>query len=130
MQKDMAHKKEVGRRRFLKDSLVMGAGALAAIPLLETYALSSPNAAVPDSALKASISIDAGAVRHVINPNIYGTFIEHIGRCIYGGIYDEGSALSDEQGFRKDVLKAAASPSSRPFVPGPQNWGRARGWLC
>ncbi|KKK22722.1 hypothetical protein P175DRAFT_0499024 [Aspergillus ochraceoroseus IBT 24754] len=41
-----------------------------------------------------------------INPNIYAGFTEHMGRCIYGGIYDPGSPLSDENGFRKDVLEA------------------------
>lgn len=30
----------------------------------------------------------------------------HMGRCIYGGIYDPGSPLSDENGFRKDVIEA------------------------
>lgn len=29
-----------------------------------------------------------------------------MGRCIYGGIYDPGNVLSDENGFRKDVLAA------------------------
>ena len=41
-----------------------------------------------------------------IDPNIYGNFIEHLGRCIYGGIYEENSPLSDERGFRLDVLEA------------------------
>lgn len=41
-----------------------------------------------------------------INDNIYGGFTEHMGRCIYGGIYDPGNALSDESGFRKDVIAA------------------------
>ena len=41
-----------------------------------------------------------------INPNIYGMFIEHLGRCIYGGLFDEGSPLSDTEGYRLDVLKA------------------------
>ncbi|KAL5361666.1 Arabinosidase C [Aspergillus floccosus] len=41
-----------------------------------------------------------------INPNIYAGFTEHMGRCIYGGIYDPGNPLSDENGFRKDVLEA------------------------
>jgi alpha-N-arabinofuranosidase len=31
-------------------------------------------------------------------------FVEHLGRCIYGGLYEEGSPLSDDRGFRKDVL--------------------------
>jgi alpha-N-arabinofuranosidase len=30
----------------------------------------------------------------------------HMGRCIYGGIYDPGNSLSDERGFRKDVIEA------------------------
>jgi len=41
-----------------------------------------------------------------IDSNIYGHFIEHLGRCIYGGIYEESSPLSDERSFRKDVLDA------------------------
>jgi len=41
-----------------------------------------------------------------INDNIYGHFIEHLGRCIYGGIYDESSPRSDRRGFRQDVIKA------------------------
>ncbi|RYN30450.1 putative alpha-L-arabinofuranosidase C [Alternaria tenuissima] len=41
-----------------------------------------------------------------INDNIYGGFTEHMGRCIYGGIYDPGNSLSDERGFRKDVIEA------------------------
>ena len=44
-----------------------------------------------------------------INDNIYGGFTEHIGRCIYGGIYDPKSPnkdIIDENGFRKDVIEA------------------------
>ncbi|KAH9206240.1 glycoside hydrolase superfamily [Leptodontidium sp. 2 PMI_412] len=42
-----------------------------------------------------------------INPLIYGGFTEHMGRCIYGGIYDptNTNGLIDERGFRKDVIK-------------------------
>ena len=36
---------------------------------------------------------------------IFGSFIEHLGRAVYEGIYQEGSPLSDEQGFRKDTLE-------------------------
>lgn len=32
--------------------------------------------------------------------------VRHMGRCIYGGIYDPGNPLSDENGFRKDVIEA------------------------
>lgn len=37
---------------------------------------------------------------------IYGHFIEHFHRQIYGGVYDPGNPLSDEDGLRKDVLEA------------------------
>ncbi|KAL2071425.1 hypothetical protein VTL71DRAFT_12660 [Oculimacula yallundae] len=53
-----------------------------------------------------SISIDVNRRLSKIDPNIYGGFMEHMGRCIYGGIYDPGNALSDEHGYRKDVLTA------------------------
>lgn len=39
-----------------------------------------------------------------IDRNLFGGFVEHLGRCIYGGLYDEGSPLSDANGFREDVL--------------------------
>ncbi|HXW15210.1 MAG TPA: alpha-L-arabinofuranosidase C-terminal domain-containing protein [Terriglobia bacterium] len=93
------------RRRFLRNALMMGTGTFAAFDL-KSGTLNTPIVPHPDSGLKAGISIDASRLCHAINPNIYGTFIEHIGRCIYGGVYEEGSPLADEQGFRKDVLNA------------------------
>jgi alpha-N-arabinofuranosidase len=39
-----------------------------------------------------------------LDRNVFGGFVEHLGRCIYGGLYDEGSALADRRGFRSDVL--------------------------
>ena len=38
------------------------------------------------------------------DPMIYGHFIEHFHRQIYGGVYDPGNPLSDAEGFRQDVL--------------------------
>ncbi len=40
------------------------------------------------------------------NPMIYGGFLEHFHRQIYGGVYDPGNPLSDEAGFRTDVMEA------------------------
>lgn len=57
-------------------------------------------------ALTARIKIDTDRVIGEIDKNLYGNFSEHLGRCIYGGIYDPGSKLSDKQGFRKDVMAA------------------------
>ena len=55
---------------------------------------------------KYKIKVDRERRIGKIDKNIYGHFIEHLGRCIYGGIYEEESPLSDEDGFRKDVLEA------------------------
>jgi len=52
------------------------------------------------------IVIDPARVSGVIDRSLFGGFAEHLGRCIYGGIYEPGSPLADEHGFRKDVLAA------------------------
>jgi alpha-N-arabinofuranosidase len=36
---------------------------------------------------------------------VFGGFVEHLGRCINGGLFEEGSPLSDSRGFRTDVLE-------------------------
>jgi alpha-L-arabinofuranosidase len=53
------------------------------------------------------IGIDLQRRIGTVDRRIFGQFIEHLGRCIYGGIYDEGSPLADARGFRRDVLEAA-----------------------
>lgn len=53
-----------------------------------------------------TIKIDASAKRIKYNPMIFGQFIEHFDNQIYGGIYDPESDLSDEDGFRVDVIEA------------------------
>ena len=64
-------------------------------------------AGAQDLAPKAArIKIDRGRTIGEIDPKIYGNFVEHLGRCIYGGISDPASALADEDGFRKDVIEA------------------------
>lgn len=40
-----------------------------------------------------------------IDPRLYGSFIEHLGRAVYGGIYEPDHPLADEQGFRRDVIE-------------------------
>ncbi len=41
-----------------------------------------------------------------VSPLIYGGFLEHMGRCIYEGIYAPKNPLANDQGLRKDVIKA------------------------
>lgn len=50
------------------------------------------------------IAVDPSRPVGQLDRNVFGGFVEHLGRCIYGGLYEEGSPLSDEHGFRKDVL--------------------------
>ena len=65
--------------------------------------------ALTASAQQARIKIDTDRVIGEVHPHIFGNFAEHLGRCIYGGIYEEGSPLSDSEGFRKDVMEAVKS---------------------
>jgi len=52
----------------------------------------------------SQIAIDPARPVGTIDRKLFGGFVEHLGHCIYGGLYEEGSPLSDERGFRKDVL--------------------------
>ena len=54
---------------------------------------------------KAKIIIDKDFQVGKIDRRIYGSFIEHLGRAVYEGIYQPGSPFADEDGFRKDTLE-------------------------
>ncbi|PZR28839.1 MAG: alpha-N-arabinofuranosidase [Citrobacter freundii] len=55
-----------------------------------------------------TISIDVTAAKDTISRNIYGHFSEHLGRCVYGGLYigDSNTSIPNEHGIRLDVLAA------------------------
>jgi alpha-L-arabinofuranosidase len=44
-----------------------------------------------------------GGIVGDISPRLFGSFVEHLGRCVYEGIYEPGHPTSDEHGFRGDV---------------------------
>ncbi len=56
--------------------------------------------------LKAKIKIDIERRIGTVDKLLYGNFTEHLGRCIYGGIYEPASPEANADGFRKDVLTA------------------------
>jgi len=60
----------------------------------------------PVGRTEAVVAIDTDAPAVPYSPMIFGGFIEHFGRQIYGGLFEPGSALSDGSGFRKDVIAA------------------------
>lgn len=53
------------------------------------------------------LEIDASGGKTQINKNIYGQFAEHLGRCIYDGIWvGKNSPIPNVNGYRKDLLEA------------------------
>ena len=54
--------------------------------------------------MKAKITVSRDDVISKIDDRIYGSFIEHLGRAVYGGIYQPEHETADDMGFRKDVL--------------------------
>jgi alpha-N-arabinofuranosidase len=54
----------------------------------------------------AQLYLDTNRTIGEISPLLFGGFAEHMGRCIYGGIYEPDSPHADERGFRTDVLDA------------------------
>jgi len=53
---------------------------------------------------RARISIDRDFTVSEVPHRLFGSFVEHMGRCVYTGIYEPGHARADAQGFREDVL--------------------------
>jgi len=54
---------------------------------------------------KANIYVNRHFSISDIDKRVYGSFTEHMGRCIYEGIYEPDSEFADEDGFRKDVIE-------------------------
>ncbi len=54
---------------------------------------------------KAKMIIDRDFKVAEVDKRIYGSFIEHLGRAVYDGIYQPGNPKSDENGFRRDVIE-------------------------
>lgn len=66
--------------------------------------------------MKAKLIVNRHYQIGEIDKRIYGSFIEHLGRAVYGGIYEPGHKTADEMGFRRDVIdlvKQAAVPVVR-----------------
>src|SRR5437867_758387 len=82
------------RRQFLLQS----AAALAAAPFVPAIS----RAAAPPGSCR--ILIDPARTRADLDRRLFGSFLEHIGRAIYGGIYEPASSQADADGFRKDIL--------------------------
>jgi len=56
------------------------------------------------SVLRAKIRVDSALVTSKVDERMFGSFVEHLGRAIYGGVYQPDHESADESGFRGDVL--------------------------
>ncbi|BDR53949.1 alpha-L-arabinofuranosidase [Bombiscardovia apis] len=70
----------------------------------ESRADSAAQAVAPDQAEQAALSFAGVEPKAQVPARIFGSFVEHLGRCVYGGIYEPGHPSADEDGFRQDVL--------------------------
>src|SRR6266481_474326 len=110
------------RREFLRTATGVGL-ACAAAGLNPRIARAQPK-----SAAAVEVLVDPARTLAELDRRLFGSFLEHIGRAIYGGIFEPVSKLADESGFRRDVLeeiKKLAVPMIRypggNFVSG-YNW--------
>ncbi len=89
---------ESSRREFLQ-RLVASSPALAAGSGLASlgYAQSAGG--------PTKVYLDTNQKRASMDPRLMGAFLEHLGRAIYGGVYEPGSPLADAAGFRRDVAQ-------------------------
>ena len=53
--------------------------------------------------MKARIRLQKDCIISPIDPRVFGSFIEHLGRAVYTGIYEPGHPTADAFGFRGDV---------------------------
>ena len=67
---------------------------------------------------KAELIVDKYYLTGKVDKRIFGSFIEHLGRAVYEGIYQEGSPFADEQGMRKDVLALVRELQVPPAITG------------
>jgi alpha-N-arabinofuranosidase len=88
------------RRRFLQEVSTAGL-AVSAMSVFGRF-LSAQVPAIADQT--ARIFMNSRRTIAPLDRNLFGSFLEHLGRAIYEGIYDPGSKLSDANGFRKDVM--------------------------
>ena len=93
------------RRQFLQQAST-AAVALSSSTLFGRL-VSAQTSSTADQTVR--ILIDGRRSISPLDRNLFGSFLEQLGRAIYEGIYDPGSKLSDSNGFRKDVMQEVRS---------------------
>jgi len=110
------------RRKFVS-RLGASSAALAASSWLSEIALAQSGKA------PARVVINQARYRSELDRRLLGSFLEHLGRAVYTGVYEPGSKLADEKGFRKDVI-AEVKQLDVPMVRYPGgNFVSGYNWL-
>ena len=91
--------KTLSRRRFLKSAATAGVLAEAT-----TWLGKGPQVFAQDAS-STELVVDSSRRIAPLDRNLFGSFVEHLGRSVYGGIYEPGSKFDDGRGYRKDVLE-------------------------
>jgi len=55
--------------------------------------------------LNAHLNLDPASLIGPVNRRVFGSFVEHLGRCVYDGIYEPGHPTANSDGFRQDVIE-------------------------
>lgn len=90
----------MNRRRFLSTAAAWGVAG----PTLVNFAHGAGQAAPA-----ARVALDFSRVKATLDRRLLGSFLEHIGRAIYGGIFEPGAKSADAHGFRRDTLDEVRS---------------------
>ena len=89
------------RRRFLRQASTAGIACSANFAFSRFLAAQTPTSS-PSEVVR--VYVDSRRTVAPLDRNLFGSFLEHLGRAIYQGIYDPASKLSDSNGLRKDVV--------------------------
>lgn len=111
------------RRQFMRCAAAAGAAWATTPALREAVRADSGKGTA------ARVIIDPARNRIALDRRLFGSFLEHLGRAIYGGIYEPGSPHADADGFRKDVLEEIR-PLDVPIIRYPGgNFVSGYNWL-
>src|SRR6476469_9489551 len=90
------------RRRFLRQVSSAGIACSANLAFGRFLPAQTPASNAGDL---VKVYVDSRRTLAPLDRNLFGSFLEQLGRAIYEGIYDPGSKLSDANGYRKDVME-------------------------
>jgi alpha-N-arabinofuranosidase len=88
--------------RITRRTFLTGLGAAGAALAADSWLGRLGYAAAPNGPARAVIN--QGWYRSDLDRRLFGSFLEHLGRAVYTGVYEPGSPLADAQGFRTDVI--------------------------